>query len=143
MYKAALILIGTEITRGIIQDKHSQLVGKNLTSIGIHMSQIAAVPDDGTIEGILSAIVRKNDIVIITGGLGPTSDDMTRQCIADVAGSPLEVNEDSWNDLKLKLGDRLMGANEKQCYIPRGFTRIKNSNGTADGFYGRTQAVLV
>ncbi len=139
MYKAALILIGTEITRGIIQDKHSQLVGKNLTSIGIHMSQIAAVPDDGTIEGILSAIVRKNDIVIITGGLGPTSDDMTRQCIADVAGSPLEVNEDSWNDLKLKLGDRLIGANEKQCYIPRGFTRIKNSNGTADGFYGRTQ----
>ena len=138
MDNAALILVGSELTRGIIQDKHSQLVGRSLTALGIHVSQIAAVPDDGTIESILSAIVRKNDIVIITGGLGPTSDDITRQCIADVACCPLEMNSDSWNDLSRKLGDRLKGANEKQCYIPRGFTRIKNNNGTADGFYGRT-----
>ena len=135
---AALIIIGTELTRGIIQDRHGQFVSKALSSLGIHMTQIVAIPDDGTIESILGALVRKNDLVVITGGLGPTSDDMTRECIADVAASPLEHNEESWKALYAKIGDRISGANGKQTLIPRGFTRMPNPNGTADGFYGYT-----
>lgn len=133
---AALIIIGSELTRGIIQDRHGQLVSRAVSSMGIHMTQIVAIPDDGSIESILSAIVRKNDLVVITGGLGPTSDDMTRQCIADVAASPLERDEECWKDLYERIGDRIYGANEKQTLIPRGFVRIRNANGTADGFYG-------
>ena len=133
---AALIIIGSELTRGIIQDRHGQLVSRAVSSLGIHMSQIVAIPDDGSIGSILSAIVRKNDLVVITGGLGPTSDDMTRQCIADVAAAPLERDEECWKDLYGRIGDRIYGANEKQTLIPRGFVRIRNANGTADGFYG-------
>lgn len=133
---ASLIIIGTELTKGIIQDRHAQFVSRALSSLDIHMNQIVAVPDDGTIDSILSAIVRKSDLVIITGGLGPTSDDMTRESIARVASSSLERNEDSWRDLYAKLGEKIHGANEKQTLIPRGFSRLKNDNGTADGFYG-------
>lgn len=135
---AALIVIGSELTRGIIQDRHGQLVSRAMSGLGIHMSQIVEVPDDGSIASILSAIVRKNDLVVITGGLGPTSDDMTRQCIATVASSPLERNEESWNALHERIGEKIHGANEKQTMIPRSFCRIANANGTADGFYGYT-----
>ena len=136
--KAALIVIGTEITRGIIQDRHGQFVTRALSSIGIHTNQIVAIPDDGSIDSILSALVHKSDVVLITGGLGPTSDDMTREAIARVAGTRLERDKDSWDALYAKIGEKIHGANEKQTLIPRGFTRMANANGTADGFYGYT-----
>ena len=136
MDSVALILIGSELTRGIIQDRHAQLVSRAVTQLGLHMSQIVAVPDDGSIAHVLSAIVRKNDVVIMTGGLGPTSDDMTRESIAEVAGVPLERNKESWDALSARIGEKIQGANEKQTLVPRGFTRIANPNGTADAFYG-------
>lgn len=143
MTKASLIVIGTELTRGIIQDKHTQLVAKELTHRGIHMSQAVAVPDDGTIKGVLAALISKNDIVIVTGGLGPTSDDMTRAVIAEAAGRALVRDEGAWNHLLETLKERAYGANEKQAYIPEGFTLIPNPNGTAPGFYGMAGETLV
>lgn len=133
---ASLIIIGTELTRGIIQDKHGQLVSKELTAIGIHISQIVALPDDGSIESVMEALMNKNDILIITGGLGPTADDMTRSVIAEAAGVELERNEECWQHLLERLGDRAYGANEKQAFIPKGFSIIENKSGTAPGFYG-------
>ena len=140
---ASLIIIGTELTRGIIQDKHGKLVSKELTDIGIHMSQIVALPDDGSIESVLEALIKKNDILIITGGLGPTADDMTRSVIAKAAGVPLEKNDECWRHLVERLGERAYGANEKQAYIPKGFSVIDNKNGTAPGFYGYGNNTLI
>ena len=91
--KASIIVIGTELTRGIIQDKHGSLISRELTALGVHVSEIVAVPDDGTIKGILGALMRSSDLVIITGGLGPTSDDMTRSVIAEAAGKRLVRDE--------------------------------------------------
>ena len=87
MTKCSLIVIGSELTRGIIADKHGQLVSREMTHIGVHMSQIVALPDDGSITSVLHALKKSNDIIIVTGGLGPTQDDMTRRCIADVFGT--------------------------------------------------------
>ncbi len=140
---ASLIVIGTELTRGIIQDKHGVLVSKELTSIGIHMNEIVAIPDDGTIKGILKALIDGNDMLIVTGGLGPTSDDMTRYAIAEAAGTGLVRNDDCWSNLLCRLGERAYGANEKQAMIPEGFSVIPNANGTAPGFYGMCRNTLV
>ncbi len=140
---ASLIVIGTELTRGIIQDKHGALVSRELTNIGIHMSEIVAIPDDGTIKSVLNALMRNNDILIITGGLGPTSDDMTRSVIAEAAGVDLERDEECWRRLLTRIGDRAYGANEKQAMIPSGFTFIPNPNGTAPGFYGKADGTLI
>lgn len=140
---ASLIVIGSELTRGIIQDKHGQLVSKELTKIGYHISQMVAIPDDGTIEGVLHALIKKNDVIIITGGLGPTSDDMTRLCVADVAGKKLVKDEDAYERLYKRVGERIFGANEKQAYFPEGFKTILNPNGTAEGFYGYAGETLI
>ena len=140
---AALIIIGTELTRGIIQDKHGPLVSRELTSLGVHMSEIVALPDDGSIEKVIVSLIKNNDIVIITGGLGPTADDMTRSVIAHAAGVNLEKREECWQYLLSRLGDRAYGANEKQAFIPKGFEVISNPNGTAPGFYGYGGKTLI
>ena len=129
-------MIGTEITRGIIQDSHGVLLSRELTHLGVHVAEIVSLPDDGTIGPVLSALMRSSDLIIITGGLGPTTDDMTRSVIAECAGVPLAKDAGCWDFLLGRLGDRAYGANEKQAYIPEGFTMIPNHNGTAPGFYG-------
>lgn len=143
MTSASLIIIGTELTRGIIQDKHGMLVSKALTEIGVHMSQIVALPDDGSIEKVLEALMKSNSILIITGGLGPTTDDMTRKVIAEASGTRLVRNEECWQHLLERLGDKAYGANSKQAMIPEGFSVLPNPNGTAPGFYGESKGVLI
>ncbi len=144
MTKAALIVIGTELTRGIIADKHGRLVSKEMTGIGVHMSEIVAIPDDGSITAVLKALKKDNDIIIVTGGLGPTQDDMTRQSIADVFNSELIEDEECYQELVRRVGkERVLGANEKQAFIPKGFTVMKNPNGTAPGFYGEEGGTFV
>ena len=134
--KASFIIIGTELTRGIIQDSHGSLLSRELTHLGIYVSEIVEVPDDGSIGKVLGALMRNNDIVIITGGLGPTSDDMTRPIIAAAAGVSLVRSEEAWNHMLEILGDRAYGPNARQAMIPEGFCLIPNDNGTAPGFYG-------
>ncbi len=134
---AALIAIGTEITRGIIQDKHGRLISKELTSIGIDVKEIILLPDDGSIEIVLSDAEKKFDLIIVTGGLGPTSDDMTRNIIAKASNKELVLNDEAWSALINRVGkERAEGANKKQAMIPQGFSLMPNPNGTAPGFYG-------
>lgn len=133
---AAICVIGTELTQGIIADKHSKLISSELTKLGIHINSMTIINDDGSIENILDSLVEENDIVLVTGGLGPTSDDMTRSAIAKVAGKPLYQNKECFDDLYKRVGDRIHGANGIQTMIPEGFTPVKNPNGTAPGFRG-------
>ncbi|MGI6433362.1 MAG: nicotinamide-nucleotide amidohydrolase family protein [Sphaerochaetaceae bacterium] len=132
----SIFIIGTEITRGIIADRHGQLIAKELTTIGYHIHRITIVPDDGSIAPLLASCVKRSDIVILTGGLGPTSDDMTRQVVADIAGVPLIQDEEAFNRLYERLGERSYGANQRQVMFPAGFHVIENPKGTAPGFWG-------
>ena len=140
---ASLIMIGTELTRGIIQDKNGPMISRELTHLGVHVSLFEILPDDGSIERVLESEIARSGLVMITGGLGPTTDDMTRRVIADASGHPLVRDEESWNTLVAKLGERAYGPNEKQAMIPEGFTTIPNGNGTAPGFYGYAGPCLI
>ena len=140
---ASLIMIGTELTRGIIQDKNGPMISRELTHLGVHVSLFEILPDDGSIETVLAAEISRSSLVIITGGLGPTTDDMTRRVIADASGHPLIRDDESWNSLLAKLGERAYGPNEKQAMIPEGFSIIPNGNGTAPGFYGYAGSCLI
>ncbi len=136
MKQVSLVVIGTELTRGIIEDKHTSVVAREITHLGLHFRESVQTADDGTIKEALSFLLPHNDIVIITGGLGPTADDMTRAAIAEAAGRKLVRDEGAWKHLVETLGERAYGANEKQALIPEGFSIIPNPNGTAPGFYG-------
>ncbi len=132
----SIFVIGTELTSGVIQDRHIPLLAGELTKLGFCIRRASIVPDDGSISRELGHAVLDSGVIIVTGGLGPTCDDMTRQAIADLAGVPLERNETAWNEVYARLGDRIWGANERQAYIPRGFDEIPNPKGTAPGFKG-------
>lgn len=132
----SLYVIGTEITRGIIPDRHIQFLSSGLTELGYTIRRGVVVPDDGSIEAELEVCAADSDIVIVTGGLGPTSDDLTRRIIANEAGVPLVKNQEAWDALYKRVGERIYGANEQQAYIPQGFEILPNPNGTAPGFTG-------
>lgn len=136
-YKTASIcVIGTELTQGIIQDKHSKLISNELTKLGIHTNYMIILNDDGSIKDKLDEMVDECDIVLVTGGLGPTSDDMTRKSIADVAGVKLFQDNESLEYLKMKLGDKAFGTNLIQTMFPETFIPVPNNLGTAPGFKG-------
>ncbi len=139
MTAVSLYVIGTELTRGIIEDKHIPLLTKQLTALGFFVKRAVIVPDDGTIGTSLSLGAKDSDVILVTGGLGPTSDDMTRQYIASLANVPLEKNQGAWETLYKRVGERIYGANEIQAMIPKGFEVIPNPNGTAPGFKGTFQ----
>ena len=113
-YKTASIcVIGTELTQGIIQDKHSKLISGEFTKLGIHTNDMTIINDDGSIQHKLKDMVDESDIVIVTGGLGPTSDDMTRHSVAEVAGVKLYQDQDALDNLKanspsLSISSKLM-----------------------------------
>ena len=132
----SLCIIGTEITRGIIADKHGNLLSRELTNLGYEVNRIIIVPDDGSLESMLRQCAHEADIIILTGGLGPTSDDMTRQVVADLAQVPLVQNDEAYQKLYDRIGDRIHGANQRQVCFPEGFRVIPNAQGTAPGFTG-------
>jgi nicotinamide-nucleotide amidase len=131
---AALCIIGSELVRGIINDSHAQTIGADLTRLGYEMRKILIIPDDGGIPESLEQLSREADLVITTGGLGPTSDDITRDAVAQVYQAPLEIDEQAKKVLSERVGARLNGANIRQVMIPRGFTVLENPVGTAPGF---------
>ena len=137
LYKtASLFIIGTELTRGVIADKHCQVVSSQLTQLGYRVERMVIVPDDGTIEGALRDCIDTCDVVILTGGLGPTSDDLTRGIVATLAKVSLVRDQGAFDTLYERIGERIWGANEQQAMIPTGFESIPNPFGTAAGFKG-------
>ena len=82
----AICIIGTELVRGVIQDGHAKLISAEMTALGFSVEQIIIIPDDSGINRVLSDLVGNIDIIFTTGGLGPTTDDITRNVIAQTAG---------------------------------------------------------
>jgi len=138
-------IIGTELTRGIIQDSHTKLITASLDALGISVRRVVIIPDDGRITEVLQDAVRDADVLICTGGLGPTSDDITRDSIAAIAGVPLKADEQALKELRERIR-RPVGendANYRQVMIPEGFTVLPNPLGTAPGFCGKAEDATV
>lgn len=133
---ASLCIIGSELTKGIIGDSHSKMICQELNKLNIDVNQISIINDDGSIEIILESYIGRNDFVFVTGGLGPTSDDLTRDAVSRVAGVELVQNKEAYEYLYNMIGDYITGANYSQTQIPKGFSLLPNPHGTAPGFYG-------
>lgn len=136
--RAATLAVGTELTDGQILDRNSAWISQELTRAGIQVIEHRAVADDtGDIARALRELSSRVDLLFVTGGLGPTSDDFTRDLIAEVFSRPLEFNEESWQHIQAQLGARGIVAREiqkQQCFFPRGARVLKNTAGTANAF---------
>lgn len=135
----AIIAVGTELTTGQILNSNAQWLSKKLFEKGIVTSLHTTIPDHReTILLSLQQAEKLSDIIFITGGLGPTSDDFTREVVAQWLNQPLDWDETSLQALteKMKLRHQPVREGQKQeCYFPRGARILVNSVGTANGFH--------
>ncbi|HET6449720.1 MAG TPA: nicotinamide-nucleotide amidohydrolase family protein [Spirochaetia bacterium] len=133
-----LLSAGTELTEGITQDSHVRFLASELTSLGFRVLRGLQVPDDVELfRAELSRAVEQAGLVIVTGGLGPTSDDLSRELVAEAAGVPLDFHQEAWDAILARFAGRTVAStNRKQAMAPRGFTLLPNANGTAPGFHG-------
>ncbi len=134
----ALLSIGTELLQGEIANTNAQWLGEHLTQLGFRVAVIEAVADDkGALAETLARLLAEFRLVIATGGLGPTSDDLTAEVAAGVAGVALELNDDALATIRRKCekaGKPLKPGHEKQARLPAGSEALLNPVGTAPGF---------
>jgi len=146
--KAEILSIGTELLHGRIVDTNAAYLAEKLNENGFDLQSHLAVGDSrDLLLWALTVAAERSDLIVITGGLGPTRDDITRQTIAEFCGVPLELHEPSLAHIRELFARRrihMPDNNKIQAMIPKGATVIPNPNGTAAGFAianGRTEMI--
>lgn len=138
---AEIITIGDEILIGQTIDTNSAWMGTVLNDIGIRVNRITSVSDRREeITDSLAAAMSRSDLVLITGGLGPTSDDITKGTLADFFGGKMIMNDGVLRELKERLSRRNIPLNDNnlgQAYVPDNCTVLLNRAGTAPGMLFR------
>ena len=136
--KAEIIAIGSELLLGQIVDTNSSYIAKRLAENGIELVQTTTVGDDlQRMKEVIREAINRSQVVITTGGIGPTEDDLTREAIAEVFQRPLTFQPHLMEQIETlfkKRGFRMAENNRKQAYIPEGSIPIENPKGTAPGF---------
>lgn len=137
--KASIIGIGTEITSGQILNSNSQWISSKMTQLGVDVSTHLAVPDDHKlIFDALEFCKKRSDVIFITGGLGPTTDDFTRDVISKWTCKKLVFHKKSLIKIKERFkarGIEMREFQKQQCYYPEGSKVLENTSGTANAFY--------
>lgn len=135
--KAEIITVGTEILLGDIVNTNSQFLAKELASLGLDVYYQSTVGDnESRLMDTLNESLDRSDIIITTGGLGPTNDDITKEVAAKCFNQELVFYDDIWKDIKQyfeKIGVEPTENNKKQAYFPKDCIILNNSNGTAPG----------
>jgi nicotinamide-nucleotide amidase len=147
---ACLIAVGSEMLTPFRVDTNSLLVTERLNQIGYDVRLKAVVADDvDELARVLDGALAWADVIIVTGGLGPTEDDITRDAIARVLNLSMEVDEQIVDRIRERFARRgltMPDINRRQGMVPHGATVIENRNGTAPGLWlerGRTAIVLL
>jgi len=114
---AVILSAGTELTEGIIQDTHTRFLSAELTAMGFVVLRGIQVPDDARLfRAELDRAAAEADLVVITGGLGPTSDDLTREVVAAAAGVDLVFHPETWQRILDRFRGRTVAdSNRKQA----------------------------
>lgn len=147
MPSAEIIAIGTELLLGEITDTNTQFIARAFRDQGINVFRTTVVGDN--IERIVAAVCEakeRTEIIITTGGLGPTVDDPTRSALAQVSGSELVFHPEIWDSISLRFSktSRIPGENQKrQAYFPKGALIIENTVGTAPAFIITTNTNVI
>lgn len=134
---AELLMIGTELLLGQIQDTNASHMAQALALHGINLYQKTTVGDNfPRICAAISGALDRADVVLCSGGLGPTEDDITRECVAEVLGRPLVYHEDLFESIRARfvhLRAKITENNKKQAMLPEGAVVLENPHGTAPG----------
>lgn len=135
---AEIVAIGTELLLGQIVDTNAVYIADHLNRIGVSVLYKTTVGDNAArMKEVLSRALARVDVVITSGGLGPTEDDLTRQVAAEVTGRELVLHQDLLEQIQRIFWNRKLTFkenNKRQAYIPEGAIPIENPQGTAPGY---------
>ena len=132
---AAIIIIGNEILSGRTQDVNVRFIATRLAQLGVKLQEVRVVPDIAArIIGTVNELRAAYDMVFTTGGIGPTHDDITSECVAAAFGVKWEAHEPSMKVLRDYLGPRMNAAQARMGTLPRGAVPIRNEVSIAPGF---------
>lgn len=136
---AGILVIGDEILSGRTKDKNIGYIADYLTAIGIDLKEVRVVSDDeGAIVAAINALRSTYTYVFTTGGIGPTHDDITAECIAKAFGVPIDFHPRAVEILKermAKIGGELNEARMRMARIPQGAELVANKVSGAPGFW--------
>jgi len=145
--KAEILSVGTELTQGQITDTNAGYIAQHLSREGIDVTRHTTVSDEEeAILGALGEAASRADVVILTGGIGPTTDDRTRETVAQFCGVALRADAEALAHIEALFrarGRRMTPNNRKQALIPAGAEVIRNPLGTAAGFFVRHNSSLL
>ena len=134
-----LVTIGTELLLGFTIDTNSAFAGQALAAAGVRIVRRTSVPDDaGAVRDAVREALSRSRLVLTTGGLGPTRDDLSKHAVSGLYGLPLEFHQEIWDDLAARwarMGRKLGERNRGQAEVPRGALVLNNRWGTAPGLW--------
>ena len=145
--RAEIISVGTELLLGEILDTNAAFLSRELAAVGIELYHRTTVGDnDGRLRQALEEALDRADLVITSGGLGPTTDDLTKETVAAVLGLPLVLDQPSRQSIEeyfAQAGRKMTENNYKQALIPEGGEALPNPKGTAPGVAVRKGEKLI
>lgn len=136
--RAGLINTGTELLLGDVQDAHLVFIAREIFPLGLRIEERRTVPDTDAIGRTLAELFPGYEMLFVTGGLGPTSDDITRETVADLLGLELRQHPELLESLRRRLrlrGIKWAAGIARQADVPSGAQVLPNENGSAPGFY--------
>lgn len=132
-----ILSVGTELLMGQIANTDAQFLARRLSAIGITMHRTVTVGDNpGRVKEVLNEALARADLVITTGGLGPTEDDLTKEMVAEYFGLPMRLHQESLDKIERYFaasGRKMTENNRKQALFPEGCRIMPNRKGTAPG----------
>jgi nicotinamide-nucleotide amidase len=136
--QAEVIAVGSELLLGQIVDTNSAVIARHFASIGLNLFYKTTVGDNlARTTAVIRQALDRSDVIVTTGGIGPTADDITREAVAAATGRELVFSERLMGQIEAYFasrGFRLSPSNRRQAYIPAGALAIDNPVGTAPGF---------
>ena len=136
--RVVVLNTGTELLLGDVHDAHLAFIAREILPLGLRINEQRTVPDGPAIRDSLSELFERSEILFVTGGLGPTSDDITREAVAGLLGLELQTDSELLASLKQRLAARAIkwtSSIARQAEVPLGAQVLPNENGSASGLY--------
>ncbi len=138
LMRVSLLNTGTELLLGDVQDTHLAFIAREILPLGLRIQERRTVPDGPAIRNALLDLFKESEILLVTGGLGPTSDDITRDVVANAIGVELQTDEHLLASLRKRLRVRGIKWNDTiahQAQVPVGAEVLPNEHGSAPGLF--------
>ncbi|NNE91521.1 MAG: competence/damage-inducible protein A [Verrucomicrobiales bacterium] len=136
--RVEVVNTGTELLLGKVINTHAAYFGNELFKLGLRVQRQTTIPDGDDIRVVLEEAFPRTDVILITGGLGPTHDDITREVVAEMLGRELHLDQSILNGIRemfVSRGLKMNPSNNKQAMVPDGAEVLDNPNGTAPGLF--------